>query len=790
MRRFLFAIPLLLICICNYGQEIPQFLFGQIKSSAGSPVSHATILFMDKNQKVTTYALCNETGSFMVGKIPAGTYTIHISCVGYESLRDTVHIEKEQIDLGVFMLKEGLLLEEAVVKGWSMIELYPDRIVYDVEQDSTAKNSVAMQIFEKIPFVTIDKATNQLQVMGENNFTITINGKKSLFLSETNQYVARLLEANKMKQVELLISPQGKYSDKTAVINIVTQGSLPDGIVGNITADFNHEFIRPNFNLTSKIKKFIYNLTYIPEYSYYHKLNSFTETINYLDEDIYRTTTNRREWSKDDKQKVVLNASYDFSDRDLLTLSGSYSYYRERLFANSEVAPFDKGMNLTHFYRVQNRDVLKNRMGQATLNYQRSSQKNPERLFTATYTIEHQGDKNKYRQNMSDSIQTGACIQRSLNNLDLTEQTVGVDYYHPIDKKHAYFLTGKAIFRNYGSDGHTQAGDETVPKAMEELSYDQYVYSVRANYSFKHKKIMIIPQISLEVTDNNMKFDHATEHIKKQFFSIAPQIVFTYQINSKSLLTLGYSVPSFRPDIYYLNPFVNDSDPSHIIVGNPDLKPENSHVMNITYNFFTPKLNFNLNTNYKYSGNAIHPYDYINDDRILTTTYGNISTSNIVTLNMNLNYKPHREWETWLKAQAKYSKYSYADNNYPLWNFEANGGMTFNMSEKCYAQALGWLTPLSTSTQNTKFQYFVGYALRLGYHLNKKLLLQAEVEKFFRKHLRGKEEKQTSTFYYYKREELYGRTLTLSFSYNFGRFKQQVKQSKRAILNSDRSKSE
>lgn len=339
MRRFLFAIPLLLICICNYGQEIPQFLFGQIKSSAGSPVSHATILFMDKNQKVTTYTSCNETGSFMVGKIPAGTYTIHISCVGYESLHDTVHIEKEQIDLGVFMLKEGLLLDEAVVKGWSMLELYPDRIVYDVEQDSTAKNSVAMQIFEKIPFVTIDKATNQLQVMGENNYAITVNGKKSLFLSETNQYVARLLEANKMKQVELLISPQGKYSDKTAVINIVTQGSLPDGIVGNITADFNHEFIRPNFNLTSKIKKFIYNLTYIPEYSYYHKLNSCTETINYLDEDIYRTTTNRREWSKDDKQKVVLNASYDFSDRDLLTLFGSYSYYRERLFANSEVAP-------------------------------------------------------------------------------------------------------------------------------------------------------------------------------------------------------------------------------------------------------------------------------------------------------------------------------------------------------------------------------------------------------------------------------------------------------------------
>ena len=36
---------------------------------------------------------------------------------------------------------------------------------------------------------------------------ITINGKKNLFLSEANQYVARLLQGDKMKQVELITSP-------------------------------------------------------------------------------------------------------------------------------------------------------------------------------------------------------------------------------------------------------------------------------------------------------------------------------------------------------------------------------------------------------------------------------------------------------------------------------------------------------------------------------------------------------------------------------------------------------
>mgnify|MGYP001385266654 CR=1 FL=1 len=98
---------------------------------------------------------------------------------------------------------------------------------------------------------------------------ITINGKKNLFLSEANQYVARLLQGDKMKQVELITSPQGQYSDKTAVINIVTKGSLPDGIVGNIMIDFGKDFIKPNLGVTSKIGKLVYNMNYQLGYTYY-----------------------------------------------------------------------------------------------------------------------------------------------------------------------------------------------------------------------------------------------------------------------------------------------------------------------------------------------------------------------------------------------------------------------------------------------------------------------------------------------------------------------------------------
>ena len=107
-------------------------------------------------------------------------------------------------------MKEGITLDEvSVIKEKKLLTTEVDKIIYDVERDSMAKNSVAMQILEKLPFVGIDMKTKQLQVMGGTNFVITINGKKNLFLSEANQYMARLLQGDKMKQVELITSPQG-----------------------------------------------------------------------------------------------------------------------------------------------------------------------------------------------------------------------------------------------------------------------------------------------------------------------------------------------------------------------------------------------------------------------------------------------------------------------------------------------------------------------------------------------------------------------------------------------------
>ena len=251
------------MCLCLsqicHAQDLSQIRIGKIISTEGEAIPYANVIFLDENNKVASFGVSSEQGYFVAMSLKPGTYKIEISCIGYEPLKDTITITPETDRLGTFQLQAGIQLQEAVVKGYPMIRMGVDRLIYDVEQDTTAYRSKALDILGKLPFVTIDPKSKNLQVMGGGNYAITVNGRKSLFLSEANQYVAQLLQADKMKTIELVMTPTGRYADKTAVINIVTSGSLPDGIVGSLLVDANHEYIRPDLAITSKIKKFIWN---------------------------------------------------------------------------------------------------------------------------------------------------------------------------------------------------------------------------------------------------------------------------------------------------------------------------------------------------------------------------------------------------------------------------------------------------------------------------------------------------------------------------------------------------
>ena len=247
-------------------------------------------------------------------------------------------------------------------------------------------------------------------------------------------------------------------------------------------------------------------------------------------------------------------------------------------------------------------------------------------------------------------------------------------------------------------------------------------------------------------------------------------------------------MPSFRPDIYYLNPFVDRSDPSHWKVGNPDLEPEISQLLSMSYRFYTEKTSLAFSAKYKHSGNAIYPYDYTNETGALVTTYRNMNRSEMLSFNMNFEYKVPDKLQIWCTGEAKYTYYSITRSNFPLWNFKAAAGVYVTLFKKATLGIIGNIRPMSTSVQHTKFEYLTTATLRGEYTFTSRLSFLVDMDKFLWKHINVEHVKETDSFYYHKDEQWRGRWVSFTLVYNFGRLCDRVKKSGRGVKNEDRVK--
>lgn len=61
------------------------------------------------------------------------------------------------------------------------------------------------------------------------------------------------------------------------------------------------------------------------------------------------------------------------------------------------------------------------------------------------------------------------------------------------------------------------------------------------------------------------------DNFKKDFDDVVPSASIGWKLMDMSNLRLGYNMRIYRPGIWYLNPYLNDSNPTNITQGNPNL---------------------------------------------------------------------------------------------------------------------------------------------------------------------------------------------------------------------------
>ena len=155
-----------------------------------------------------------------------------------------------------------------------------------------------------------------------------------------------------------------------------------------------------------------------------------------------------------------------------------------------------------------------------------------------------------------------------------------------IDLEHLYKVNlGNQDRNTYNKDFITE--DYNILDNQFSNYFDNFKLTNRAGiytvYRYKKDRLKIggyVRNVQLRSFDINN--NPLTDSLN--FWDLLPQVNYRHKFNNSQRIRFNYRTNSRQPSLNQLQPVQNNSNPNKIVEGNPDLRPDYSHQLNVSYN--------------------------------------------------------------------------------------------------------------------------------------------------------------------------------------------------------------
>jgi Outer membrane receptor proteins, mostly Fe transport len=794
MKKALYSL-LLLVNIFSIKAETStsaHLIVGQaVEKINGKEIPYATASLLNGKEKVIKKVSGDANGKFSIPVDSTGKYMLVLAAFGFKETRMPVEVTGLKNDVGAVRIEEGIGLKEvAVIAQKPLVKVEVDKITYSIESDPDAQTSNGLEILRKVPLIAVDAEEN-VTLNGQSNYKVLVNGKSSSMMSSNFKEVIKSLPANSIKDIEVITNPPSKYEAEGVggIINIITQKKTLNGYNGNINAGIDSRG-RKNVGiyLSTKINKFGLSARYSGSQFNSPQTGGFSTNENTLSE-TYRTSRS------DYKQRYNGNsgsyngeASYEIDTFNLVSASfwGYTGGYENK--GKNISSMYDTNGNLSRYF--ENNTFGKSTYGyiSGNIDFQKTFMK-PEKTFTISYKLDADPGSSKSNNDVSACFNYTPYTQRSVSDNLEQEHTIQIDYYDPLTKMHQIECGVKAILRNNSNNSDQFRNDTLRIDQSNDLNYDQYILGAYAGYVFKLKKFTAKSGLRLERTWNDGISKAASEvRFSNRLLNLVPYITMSYQPKQGNTFKLSYTQRLQRPGIYYLNPYVDNTNPLSISYGNPNLVSEVAHSFETGYSLYAQKISLNTSLNASINNNSIEDVSTMNDMGVTTRTFKNIGMDRRYSWNNYFSYRLGAKFNLNTNFTGNYVQLK-ANNGYNLANngFGFRGSLGFRTSlwkEASLSGNAGYSSPsIYLQGKYTGYTY-TSFGLS-QYLLKKKVSLNLSISEPFK-------DKKTYVYDtkgvgYTSHSEFYqlNRTIRFNVSYNFGKLDSAVKKARRGISNDD-----
>ncbi len=579
-----------------------QSISGSLLDEGNEKVPFATVLlFNASDSSMVKGQISDVDGNFSFPQIKEGNYFLESSFVGYEKLTTENFYFDGKSDYNVpaltFISSPEQLVEVAVVAQRDIIEVQPDKTVFNVEGSINAKGNTALELLRKSPGVIVDNNENLL-IQGKSGVLVYIDGKRSPLGGEDLAAYLNNLQSDQIDAIEVITNPSAKY-DAEGNAGIINIRLVKDKNLGsNGTANLGFRYgLNPKYNGSLNLNHRTKKLNVFGSYSLFTGENENTFFLTRNQNGTFFDQTNR---SISDDVNHGFRIGTDFFINNKMTVgflvSGNRSENENLSNSNtviSETTDFEVDSLL-----LASNDQLSTR---DNTNYNLNFDWRIGEGKSLSVDLDH-----GHFENFSDSFQPNIYTLPD-GNTELANNTFSIITPTEID-----IYTAKIDFETKFLDGQLGAGlkttNITTDNTFDYFDIDQngneikdlnrsnnFVYMERVNAAYiswqknLSEKVNFMGGLRAEHTHSDGELtstqQNDDEKVVRNYLNFFPSAGLTYSLNQSNNVRLSYSRRIDRPNYQDLNPFEFRLDELSFQKGNPFLRPQYSNTVGFTHTY-------------------------------------------------------------------------------------------------------------------------------------------------------------------------------------------------------------
>ena len=609
---------LLLLSFSGFAQNRIN-ISGVVKDAAGRPLSGASVtLYTAKDTVLVKAAFTDNKGFYLFDGVKASTYLVSVSAIGYIKSFTKIIVSDTSTNLVaiITLVNEVKGLKEITVQATKpLFEQKADKMVVNVNASPSNAGANALEVLEKSPGITVDKDGN-ISLKGKAGVQIFIDGKPSYISGQDLANYLRNLQGTQLDQIEIMTNPSAKFdaAGNSGIINIKIKktsqvgfnlslnAGYTQGIYARNNQDINFNYRKNRINIFSTFSRNERNTerTFIIE-------RKFRGAVDKEIKSLFNQVSVNKSWNGSNSFKVGADISISPKTTMGAVVGGFYNPENATNTGNIFIADpnntpqgktFSKSIsrlswqNLSSNFNFRHKIDSTGKELTAELDYLNYSADNTQNL--SNYFYDASGAVNGRPDTLYGNLPQQISIYSAKADFVLplkkgAKLEAGIKAAFVETDANAVYdsLINKILIRDVGRSNH--------------FIYDERIAAAYVSYGRPITK-KITGQFGLRVENTLAHGNQITtnEKFRLNYTQLFPTAYLSYAVNKKHNWSVNYGRRLRRPDYASLNPFATFLDRYTFTQGNPNLRPQFSHNMELSHtfkSFLTTTINYTKTNN-------------------------------------------------------------------------------------------------------------------------------------------------------------------------------------------------